>query len=96
MSTYRLTPAARRDLSRIWDYSEERWGLQQAEVYLRDLQTCLERLADDPRRGHPRDEVRPGYRSRAVGSHVVFYVISDGGVDVIRVLHQRMDPDRHL
>ena len=71
MSTYRLTPAARRDLSRIWDYSEERWGLQQAEVYLRDLQTCLERLADDPRRGHPRDEVRPGYRSRAVGSHVV-------------------------
>ena len=50
MSTYRLTPAARRDLSRIWDYSEERWGLQQAEVYLRDLQTCLERLANDPRR----------------------------------------------
>jgi len=87
VSTYRLTPAARRDLSRIWDYSEERWGLQQAEVYLRDLQTCLER---------PRDEVRPGYRSRAVGSHVVFYVISDGGVDVIRVLHQRMDPDRHV
>ena len=55
MSTYRLTPAARRDLLRIWDYSEERWGLQQAEVYLRDLQTCLERLADDPCRGHPRD-----------------------------------------
>lgn len=96
MSTYRLTPAARRDLSRIWDYSEERWGLQQAEVYLRDLQTCLERLADDPRRGRPRDEVRPGYRSRAVGNHVVFYVVSDGGVDVIRVLHQRMDPDRHV
>lgn len=71
MSTYRLTPAARRDLSRIWDYSEERWGRQQAEV-------------------------RPGYRSRAVGSHVVFYVISAGGVDVIRVLHQRMDPDRHV
>ena len=96
MSTYRLTPAARRDLSRIWDYSEERWGLQQAEVYLRDFQACLERLADDPRRGHPRDGVRPGYWSRAVGSHVVFYVISDGGVDVIRVLHQRMDPGRHV
>ena len=96
MSTYRLTPAARCDLSRIWDYSEERWGLQQAEVYLRDLQTCLERLADDPRRWRPRDEVRPGYRSRAVESHVVFYVVSDGGVDVIRVLHQRMDPDRHV
>ena len=96
MSTYRLTPAARRDLSRIWDYSEERWGRQQAEVYPRDLQACLERLADDPRCGRPRDEVRPGYRSRAVGSHVVFYVISAGGVDVIRVLHQRMDPDRHV
>ena len=96
MSTYRLTPAARGDLSRIWDYSEERWGLRQAEVYPRDLQACLECLADDPRRGRPRDEVRPGYRSRAVGSHVVLYVMSDGGVDVIRVLRQRMDPGRHV
>ena len=59
MSTYRLTPAARRDLSRIWDYSEERWGRQQAEVYLRDLQTCLERLADDPRRGTPETRFVP-------------------------------------
>ena len=92
MSTYRLTPAARRDLSRIWDYSEERWGLQQAEVYLRDLQTCLERLADDPCRGHPRDSAP---ETRYVPA-TVFYVISDGGVDVIRVLHQRMDPDRHV
>lgn len=96
MSTYRLTPAARRDLSSIWDYSEEHWGLQQAEAYMRGLQACAERLADDPRCGHPRDEVRPGYRSRAVGSHVIFYVVRDGGVDVIRILHQRMDPAGHL
>ncbi|WP_368072138.1 type II toxin-antitoxin system RelE/ParE family toxin [Actinomyces sp. oral taxon 175] len=53
-------------------------------------------LSRASQRQHTRDEVRPGYRSRAVGSHVVFYVISDGGVDVIRVLHQRMDPDRHV
>ncbi|SDM93838.1 type II toxin-antitoxin system RelE/ParE family toxin [Actinomyces ruminicola] len=96
MSAYRLTPAARHDLSAIWDYTEAHWGVLQAETYVRELQAGLERLADNPRRGHPRGEVRPGYLSYAVGRHVIFYVEQADGVDVIRVLHQRMDPDRHL
>nr|WP_323123832.1 hypothetical protein [Burkholderia alba] len=31
-----------------------------------------------------------------VGSHVVFYRATTATLDVIRVLHQRMDVDRHL
>lgn len=31
-----------------------------------------------------------------VGSHVVFYRETTHTLDVIRVLHQRMDVDRHL
>ncbi|WP_103063423.1 type II toxin-antitoxin system RelE/ParE family toxin [Actinomyces qiguomingii] len=96
MSIYRLTPAARRDLSAIWDYTEERWGPLQAETYVRKLQAGLERLADDPRRGHARDEVRPGFLSYPVGRHVIFYMEQADGVDVIRVLPQRVDPARHL
>ncbi|WP_147680538.1 type II toxin-antitoxin system RelE/ParE family toxin [Actinomyces ruminicola] len=96
MSVYRLTPAARRDLSAIWDYTEGWWGPLQAETYLRELQSGLERLADDPRRGHARGDVRPGFLSYPVGRHVIFYVEQPDGVDVIRVLHQRMDPGRHL
>jgi len=40
---------------------------------------------------------RAGYRKLAAGSHVLFYrVMSEGDIDVARVLHRRMDVDRHL
>lgn len=97
MTEYRLTPAARRDLSSIWDYTEEAWGQQQAEVYLNEIRGAFERIAASPDRGRACDEVRAGYRRYAIGSHLVFYVVStDGQVDIIRILHQRMDPTRHV
>lgn len=96
MTTYRLTPAAQRDLSSIWDYTEQRWDAFQAETYLLEIRAAIERVADDPRRGRPCDEVREGYRRYSIGSHLLFYVERAQGVDVIRVLHQRMDPGRHI
>lgn len=98
MTGYRLTPAAQLDLSLIWDYTAERWDARQAETYIGELRAAIERIADDPRRGRTRDEVRSGYSSYSVVNHVVFYRVNDeiGGVDVIRVLHQRMDPAHHL
>lgn len=96
MTSYRLTPAAQADLSSIWDFTCERWDIRQAEVYIGEIRAAIERIAADPRRGHPCDEIRHGYRRYAIGSHLVFYVARDDGVDVIRVLHQRMDPTRHV
>ncbi len=96
MSQYRLTPAAQRDLSSIWDFTEERWDVRQAETYLAEIRAAVERVADDPRRGRACDEIRTGYRQYAIGSHLLFYVESAVGVDVVRILHQRMDPMRHL
>lgn len=93
---YRLTPAARYDLASIWDFTEERWGARQAESYLNEIRSAIERIADDPHRGRSCDEIREGYRRYSVGRHILFYVVSAGDVDVIRILHQRMDPERHL
>ncbi|MFT3716452.1 MAG: type II toxin-antitoxin system RelE/ParE family toxin [Gordonia sp. (in: high G+C Gram-positive bacteria)] len=42
------------------------------------------------------DDVRAGYRKYATGSHLVFYVQAGESVDIIRILHRRMDPARHL
>lgn len=96
MSRYRLTPAAQRDLSSIWDYTEERWDIWQAERYVREIQSAIERVAADPRRGRNVEEIRSGYLRYGIGRHQLFYVERDGGIDVIRILHQRMDPTRHL
>ena len=47
-------------------------------------------LAERPSLGRGIDEVRPGYFKFPVASHVVFYSKPDG-IDVIRILHKRMD-----
>jgi toxin ParE1/3/4 len=33
-----LSPAARVDLERIWDYTVDRWGAERAEEYVREIQ----------------------------------------------------------
>ena len=95
MSRHRFTKAAQGDLSQIWDYTEEQWGLRQAESYIEDVRAAVERVAADPDRGRPCDNVREGYRRYPTGRHLIFYVVNGGGIDVIRILHQRMDPTRY-
>ena len=41
-------------------------------------------------------EIGAGYLKYAVGSHVIFYRQTDAGIDVIRILHQRMDVPSRL
>ena len=96
MRTYRLTPAAVRDLSSIWEDTEERWDAQQAETYLAEIRAAIERVAQRPERGRSCDDVREGYLRYAIGNHVIFYIANSHAVDVIRILHQRMDPTRHF
>lgn len=94
---YLLSPAARRDLDGIWDYTAERWGAEQAALYLRELQHAIGRAAANPLIGRSCEEIRPGYRKLAAGSHTLFYrIAAENIVDVVRILHQRMDIDRHL
>ena len=96
MSRYRLTPAAQRDLSSIWDFTQERWDVRQAETYVTEIRAALERIADDPGRGRACDDIREGYRRYSIGSHLLLFVASADGIDVMRILRQLMDPTRHL
>jgi plasmid stabilization system protein ParE len=44
--------------------------------------------------GRPRDEIRPGLRSRATGTHVIFYRVKDDVAEIVRVLDGRRDLER--
>lgn len=88
---YRLRPRAQRDLEEIWDYTAARWSVSQAEKYLITVLNACAAIASQPRLGAPIDFVKPGYRRRYVGAHVVFYKATSFGVDIIRILHQSMD-----
>lgn len=90
-----LSPAAEADLEEIWSYSVETWSWQQAEIYHNDIIGVMQDLALRLRTGRQLD-VRDGYWKYPVGSHVVFYRQLERGIEVIRILHQRMDVARHL
>ncbi len=87
---YKLYPLARADLEDIWLYTVHKWSLQQADSYHAEMITVFEGLAKGTKTGVT-VEVREGYFKYLVGSHVVFYRHSEVGIDIVRVLHQRMD-----
>ncbi|MBE9607087.1 type II toxin-antitoxin system RelE/ParE family toxin [Acetobacteraceae bacterium H6797] len=91
-----FSPRALTDLDEIWDHSAREWGVERAEAYLRDLARHAQRLADNPALGRSCAEVRAGYYRYPAGAHVIFYRGVATGIEVIRILHARMDAWRHL
>ena len=88
---YRVTPRAANDLRDIARYTLRTWGRKQRDAYLREIDKRFAWLADNPTIGKPRPDIRDGYRSYPQGSHVIFYLVREAGIDIIGILHQRMD-----
>jgi len=92
---YDLSGKAKADLRGIWNYTEDRWGEQKADAYYQDIIKTIELLATGERQGRKSD-VRDGYLKYPVGRHFVYFTKGESRIIVIRVLHERMDVDRHL
>ena len=96
-SKYRISHTAILDLEEIWLYTLERWSKEQADIYYKSIIAEIENVAWDFERGKPITQIRAGYRSSKVNSHVVFYRKIDSDiVEIVRVLHKKMDWKRHL
>jgi toxin ParE1/3/4 len=96
VTSHRLAPAAEADLADIWDWTESNFGTEQAELYVRLIQRTIEDVAAGRRRARSAEGVRAGYRKVAAGSQMVYFRQDAGTIDVVRILHQRMDPGAHL
>ena len=87
---------AEQDLTDIWIYTAEEWNLAQADMYLDELVSGIERLSKHPELGYSREDIRTGYRSLNVSQHIVFYRITNEEVQIIRVPHKSVDVQRYL
>jgi toxin ParE1/3/4 len=96
MAEYRLTPAAEGDLESIWTYTVRQSSIEQADRYIDTLTAAFAELADAPKSAPTCDHIRLGYRRRSVEHHMVYFRVTDYGIAVVRVLHERMDAPRHL
>ena len=95
VTRYILSPLARVDLNKIWDYTAKRWDENQAEAYLRLIQAAIEIAAESPLLSPAIDDVRPGYRRHRAGTHLIPFRQIAGAIDVVRVLHEKMDVASH-
>jgi toxin ParE1/3/4 len=83
-------PRARADLGEIGRYIA-RSNRPRAISYVEELRETCRRLADHPRMGRARPELRPGLRSFPHGDYVIFYQPRPDGVTIVRVLHGARD-----
>jgi len=98
MPDYKLfiAPAAKDDLTDIYQFGLSHWGKTQSDNYLAAIKDQFWMLIDQPLMGVERSELLLNTRSLTIQSHIVFYRVIPGLIEIIRVLHGRQDPQRHL
>ncbi len=96
MTTIEFTRDAERDVIDIFLHGVTQFGADQAERYLEGINTKIQMAAEHPDFGSDYSFVIEGLRRYEVTSHAIYYRATPSGILVLRVLHGRMDPGRHL
>ena len=111
MARFRLARPAQIDLANILATSAERWGTDGRQRYAAVFADAMRQVADEPEGPltKKRPELRSGIRSfhvryarrSADAAKVrrpvhVLYNRQEGVIEIVRVLHEKMDPSRHL
>lgn len=92
MAKYFLTNKAVEDLSKIWDYTYEVWSENQADKYYKLLIDSIKEISENPGLGKNYSEIDITILGFRIGKHIVFYRLTKSAeIEVLRILHQRMD-----
>jgi len=93
---FRITTPARIDLESIWDFTDQYWGEAQADLYIDLLMIRFAWLLENKGLWLSRPDIQDGLYSYTEKSHVIYFSECSGNIDILRVLHGRMDPELHL
>lgn len=88
-------PEAESDLDELWWYIAQD-NPQNADRFLDHIHGKIMDLAAFPKMGMNRNDLMGGLRCHPVGNYLIFYFPLTDGVDVVRVLHGRMEVERHF
>ena len=84
------------DLEEIWLYTFENWSVSQADRYYNLIFDEINYICKNRTAGKSMEHVRKGYRASKVKSHLIFYRVLNNTIEIIRILHERMDIDNRL
>ncbi len=93
---YRIKATAIEDLDGIWEYTFKYWSKDQADRYHKLIISEIEFAAENRNSGKSMGHVKEGYHVTYMKSHMIFFKRIEGIVEVIRILHQKMDVESNL
>ena len=93
---YSISAQALDDLDEIWLFTVGKWSLEQANRYYNLIFDEVDRICKYPESGKSIAYIRHGYKVVKVKSHLLFYRVINNTIEVVRILHERMDIESHL
>ena len=88
---FKLSVKARAEIKKIFRYSFQQFGENQAVKYKVGLEECFQLLADNPDMGRECNGIRDGYFRHEHESHIIFYRQRSNDIFIITIIHDRMD-----
>ncbi len=97
MVGYIINEKALEDLNDIYIYTARRWSVEQADFYYNSILNEIGNVVQDFDNARELFSIRRNYRFSKVYSHLIFFSKNDQAeIEVIRILHQKMDFKTHL
>lgn len=92
MAPYIISEKALEDLNNTWIYTAENWSVDQANRYYNLIVDEIEYVSENFLLTKDFGNVRKSYKFSKGKSHLVFYKKTENTeMEVIRILHERMD-----
>lgn len=93
MAKFHFTRKAVEDLDSIWNYTADEWSETQADRYYKIIIASCRKIVENPMLlGRRYDEIAENLYGCKTNKHIIFYrIIDDGDIEVLRILHERMD-----
>ena len=92
---FRLSRFAAADLEAIANYTIEQFGIKQARRYRDGFERAFKMISDHPLSGRSAVQLVADMRRYEHESHIIFYRVAGFDILVVRVLHRRMNVERH-
>ncbi len=96
MGVYKVSGKAEIDLTNIYEYGIETFGLKQAQTYLLGIHTLFQVLADNTNLGRDASEFILSLKQFSYKSHTIFYLSTDIDILIVRVLNQSMNYENNF
>ena len=96
MGVYKVSGKAESDLTKMYEYGIERFGLKQAQEYLFGIHDIFQVLSDNINLGRDASEFVFSLKRFSYKSHTIFYLAADIDILIVRVLNQSMDYENNL